>query len=67
MTALRRPQLDPQPRSTTPMRAFKTESECRRHAEWCERMAADAEREADRQLLLATAAHWRTLAEHAKE
>ena len=43
---------------------MKTKAECLQHAVLCERMAADADR-ANRETLLATAAHWRTLADHA--
>ena len=47
-------------------RAFRTQSECLAHAACCERMAADLGPGTDRELLVATARYWRTLAKHAK-
>jgi hypothetical protein len=43
----------------------KTKTECLRYAALCEQMAADADDEGGRIALLATAAHWRSLANHA--
>jgi hypothetical protein len=43
----------------------KTKTECLQYAALCEQMAADADHEAGRIALFATAAHWRTLANHA--
>ena len=40
----------------------KTKTECMQHAAMCEQMAAEADHEAGRIALLATAAHWRSLA-----
>jgi hypothetical protein len=45
----------------------KTKTECLEYAALCERMAADADHEAGRIALLATAAHWRSLANHAPD
>jgi len=45
----------------------KTKTECLRHAALCEQMAADADHEGGRIALLATAAHWRSLANHATD
>ena len=46
---------------------MKTKTECLRYAVLCEQMAADADYEAGRIALLATAAHWRSLANHAPD
>jgi hypothetical protein len=46
---------------------MKTKTECLECAALCEQMAADADHETSRIALLATAAHWRTLAVHAPE
>jgi hypothetical protein len=43
----------------------KTKFECLEYAARCEQMAADADHETGRIALLASAAHWRTLADHA--
>jgi hypothetical protein len=43
----------------------KTKTECLEYAALCEQMAADADHEVSRVALLATAVHWRTLANHA--
>jgi len=43
----------------------KTKTECLEYAALCEQMAADADHDVSRLALLATAAHWRTLANHA--
>jgi hypothetical protein len=45
----------------------KTKTECLRYAALCEQMAADADHEGGRIALLATAAHWRSLANHAAD
>ncbi|SEP50774.1 hypothetical protein SAMN02990966_07764 [Rhodospirillales bacterium URHD0017] len=44
---------------------MKTRAECLQYAIMCEYMAADTNNEDSRIALLATAAHWRTLAEQA--
>jgi hypothetical protein len=43
----------------------KTKTECLKYAALCEQMAADADHEVGRIALLATAAQWRSLANHA--
>ena len=46
---------------------MKTKTECLEYAAKCEQMAADADHEGGRIALLATAAHWRSLANHAPD
>lgn len=46
---------------------MKTKTECLQYAAPCEQMAADADYEAGRVALLVTAAHWRSLANHAPD
>jgi len=45
---------------------MKSAFECFQHAAQCEEMAAAAINDANRTMLLATAAHWRALAKAAK-
>lgn len=45
---------------------MKTKAECLQRAVICERMSADTDDEANRLALVATAAHWRALANHAR-
>jgi len=44
---------------------MKTKMECLQSAVMCERMSADTDEEANRLALVATAAQWRALADHA--